>query len=361
MKKLLKLIKAIFIAMGGWWIYFFSGFFPRSEMKIVFGVHTNSLSGNVKALYLDSNYQKNKTKVFIYKNKKVRSYLKELNGDYIYYSVFSIKGIWHILTAKKFIYSSYPSDISFWLSRGAELFNVWHGTPLKKIERDVNTGFYAIKNRYERILKFIFPYLYAKPNLLLVSSDYEKKCFTTAFSVSGSQLVLAFPPRLIESRKDYINSINKDSILYCPTWRDDNSFSFYKNCNLSDLNELMIKENKLFIIKAHPSDSSVHLDKKYSNIKLADRTDDFYQLVKRASLVITDYSSIMFDCLYCNIPVALFCPDIQNYLKNSREFYCEMNQLPFAVYKNLIDLVASKEHKLNSDKIHYFSPYTNFL
>ncbi len=345
-------------------MYFLSGFFNRDEKKIVFGTHTGTFSGNVKSLYLDDSYKVGYKKIFIYKNEKIKFSLERLNvnGEYLFFSASSIVGLYHILTAKHFIYSSYVSDINYWLSKGAKLFNVWHGTPLKKIERDVTTGFYSIRNKYEFIFKYIFPYLYVRPDELLVCSEYEKRCFKTAFDVLNSSFVEAFPPRLKTLKADYESSQSKNLVIYAPTWRDDASFQFYKSCDLDKLNVLMAEKNLICLVKPHPSDKMQHLDKAYSNIKLAELSEDFYSLVKNAKLVITDYSSVMFDCMYCDIPIVLFCPDLDNYLKNSREFYCDINILPFSltcVSSELFELIRTESYIKMKNEI--FSPYENDL
>ncbi|OOF86126.1 CDP-glycerol glycerophosphotransferase family protein [Rodentibacter ratti] len=362
MKRLVKLLIAILVAVGGWILYFLSGFFKRDEKKIVFGTHTGTFSGNVKSLYLDASYKEKYQKIFIYKNEKIKVSLEKLNGEHLFFSVSSIKGIYHILTAKQFVYSSYVSDINYWLSRGAILFNVWHGTPLKKIERDVTTGFYSIRNKYEFIFKYIFPHLYVCPDKLLVCSEYEKQCFRTAFGVQDSTFVEAFPPRLKTLKDDYQVALPKNLVIYAPTWRDDASFQFYKSCELDKLNALMAEKNLICLVKPHPSDKTQHLDKEYSNIKPAELSEDFYDLVKYAKFVITDYSSVMFDCMYCDIPVILFCPDLDNYLKNSREFYCDINVLPFSLTRlssELLEFVRSESYINKENKMFY--PYDNNL
>lgn len=362
MRKLAKLFVATIIAIGGWVLYLLSGFFKRNEKKIVFGTHTGTFSGNIKSLYLDKTYKAECQKIFIYKNDKIKASLEELDGEYLFFSSSSITGIYHTLTAKCFIYSSYVSDINYWLSKGAKLFNVWHGTPLKKIERDVTTGFYSIRNKYEFIFKYIFPHLYVRPDNLLVCSEYEKQCFKTAFDVDDSVFVEAFPPRLKELKSDYKEIQLKNLIIYAPTWRDDASFQFYKNCDLDKLNTIVKEKNITFLVKPHPSDKTQHLDKEYSNIKLADLSEDFYSLVKNAKLVVTDYSSVMFDCMYCDIPVILFCPDLDSYLKNSREFYRSINTLPFIITDTSDTLLNNLVNNFIFPKdISKFLPYENNL
>ena len=117
---------------------------------------------------------------------------------YIAHGKYSLEGIYYSLKAGSYVYSGFPSDISYWLSGGAKYINVWHGTPVKKIERDVSTGYYSIRNRYAWLYNLAAPYYLSKPAALLASSPYEEKCFRTAFGVNDHSLVRAFPPRLEE-------------------------------------------------------------------------------------------------------------------------------------------------------------------
>lgn len=362
-KKLAKLGVSTLVALMGWIAYGVSGVVKRDPNKIVFGTHTGTFSGNIKAVYLDPEYQSTKRKIFIYRNEKIKESLAKLPGQYEYYSLYSIQGIRHSLTAGIFVYSSYASDISFWLSKGAKLFNVWHGTPLKKIERDVTTGFYSIRNKYENIFKYIYPHLFIRPNELLVCSEYEKRCFRTAFDVTDDVFVEAFPPRLEVLKENYHIVTEKPFVLYTPTWRDDASFCFEKSCDVEKLNAMMNNLGLTFLIKAHPSDKTVHLSQQFSNVRLADKTEDFYGLVSQARIAVTDYSSTMFDCLYCNIPTVLYCPDMDNYLTNSREFYIDIAELPFNLYKSGNEFIQalSKLESISDSNAVGFEPYKKKL
>ena len=52
-----------------------------------------------------------------------------------------------------------------------------------------------------------------------------------------------------------------------------------------------------------------------------------YYLV--ADIVVTDYSSVMFDAMQAGIPVLLLCPDLSTYLNQERGLYFRPEELPF--------------------------------
>jgi len=360
-----KVVKASLIAMVGWPLYLMSCFIPRCSNKYVFGVYTSNFSGNVKALYLDKSFVHGCEKIFVYREKSIKRILNSLphNERYVYCSVFSVKGVYHSLTAGCYIYSNYISDISFWLSNGSIAFNVWHGTPLKTIEKDVQVGKYSAKNKWGNVLKYVFPYFYVRPDKILVCSDYEKQCFKSAFDLQDDvQYVSSFPPRLNQVQHNREAS-TRETILYCPTWRDDGSFIFQNVVDVDRLNRLMVEMNLTFVIKPHPSDKACHLSATYTNVILEDRVVDIYDLLPKSALLLTDYSSMLFDAVYCEIPVMLFCPDLERYQKENRSFYARIQDLGLSVVVTENDLLKKIQNieTIQSAYIEnkYFAVYKN--
>lgn len=309
-----------------WLIFILTRFIKRDESIVVFGIHTKSFSGNVKALLLDKE-KGNYTSILISSDKSVIEQANNLGIRSAH--KLSYKGIYYSLKAATYIYSGFPSDINFWLSNGAKYINVWHGTPFKKIERDVETGRYSLRNKYKKLYGIFAPQYLTKPDIILASSLYEEECFKSAFSFPTEKMFRSFPPRLkgIRCREN-----KKLTVLYAPTWRDDQSYSITQLLDLSQLNRLLIEKNIIFNIKLHPSDKSNIDIKEDSNICFIDKNADIYEYLSNAELVISDYSSMIFEALYLNKEVHLYCPDYKNYLKNSRELYLKPSEdLPVSI------------------------------
>lgn len=344
-----------------WIIYFLSRTIPRDKTLIAFGTHTKSFSGNIKSLFL-KNDPSNYKKIFISNEKVLVDQLIDLG--YHAYMKLSFKGIWYSLRSGTYIYSGFPSDISFWLSSGTKYINLWHGTPIKKIERDVTTGKFSLKNRYPWVFKFLKPDLVLKPDVLLISSNYEEKCFTSAFNVESMDMFRTFPPRLeglMHNKTE--DTDNYTNILYTPTWRDDHSFSFANYVVLDSFNDFLVKNQIKFYIKLHPSDTSMQINEKFSNIISIGQSKDVYDFLEKTHILVSDYSSMVFEGLYLSKPVILFCPDYKNYQENSREFYIDpCEELPVMVsytQQELEDnlLISINNTKIDHKKFDSFKPY----
>jgi len=354
----MKLISLIFL-FPAWIVFLFSWLSSRSRDIIVFGVHTNSFSGNVKKLFLEDDGRY--SKIFISNNGELVRKLKR-DGYQAHFKL-STRGVYYCLKAGSYVYSSYPSDINFWLSGGAKYINVWHGTPIKKIERDVSKGYYSRRNKYSWLYWIAAPYLLAKPNSLLVSSGYEEDCFKSAFDVDDEALVRAFPPRLEALYIDSGTTAEEYKVLYVPTWRDDHSFIFANYVDLESFNSFLKKHRITFYIKHHPSDKSVETNVSFSQIITIGKNEDVYDFLKEADVVVSDYSSLIFDSLYLSKPVVLFCPDHESYQEVSREFYIDpCSDLPVKVSYSQAELevrVLSSviEGEFNLDKLVTFRHY----
>jgi len=321
----------------------------RDKHIIAFGTHTNAFAGNIKALLLEESSARFK-KVFIGKTQELTNKAQSLGVES--YWRYSPKGIWYSLRADIYIYSSYPSDINFWLSAGVKYVSVWHGTPLKKIERDVESGYYSLRNRYKWLFHIIAPYQLIKPDLLLVASPYEKECFSSAFDVNNSLFLELFPPRLnallAPSQKE---DDGYTTLLYAPTWRDDHSFEIENSTDIGMLDEFLIAHNLHIYCKPHPSDQSDYSGlKQAQNISLASKDDDIYTLLAKCDILITDYSSMLFEALYLNKAVVLFCPDYEIYQSTSRTFYRDpCRDMGLVVTEDTGSLMKAIEERLKSD------------
>ena len=134
---------------------------------------------------------------------------------------------------------------------------------------------------------------------------------------------------------------------------------FHKEVDLEKLNELMIEKKLTFVIKPHPSDTSEHINKNYSNIKLEAKTTDIYKLLPSAQILVTDYSSMIFDAMYMDIPIMLFCPDLDKYQHSNREFYKSIETLPIYLTKESSAFLSALKSASLKTKNKYYYPYKN--
>lgn len=111
----------------------------------------------------------------------------------------------------------------------------------------------------------------------------------------------------IKFYKKYPNAINKKIILWAPSFRGNGS-----NAKINYIEQVLKLKEKLndkyyFIIKLHP-----HLQKKYDVDNCDIATEKLYPVI---DILITDYSSVLYDFLLLNKNVIFYVPDYEEYIK----------------------------------------------
>ena len=123
-------------------IYLLSLLFPKNKKLFIFGSwFGDRYADNSKYLFEEmvSSYGSIVRSVWITKNKNVISFLQR--KGYEVYFAYSIKGIYLQLRASVFFCSVNSKDFFFaTLTFRNKIIQLWHGTPLKKVNFDVFTG-----------------------------------------------------------------------------------------------------------------------------------------------------------------------------------------------------------------------------
>lgn len=131
---------------------------------------------------------------------------------------------------------------------------------------------------------------------------------------------------------------DKKIYLYCPTFREaeGHKIKFEPNINWARI-ENSLDDNEIFLIHRHPvMHENLLRGKFYPNVKDYS-SEPLNELLSVADVLITDYSSVMFDGVLLNLPIVFYCPDIKKY---NRNFYVRYPiDLPGNVTENGEELI----------------------
>ncbi|UQS86533.1 CDP-glycerol glycerophosphotransferase family protein [Nicoliella spurrieriana] len=254
---------------------------------------------------------------------------------------FMPKWIWYMARAEFWVFNSRMP--AWWKKNYRTCYiQTWHGTPLKKLGIDINNvempG--TDTNRYHR--RFIAET--KRWDYLIAPNQYSKDIFKRAFQFHNQFLDIGYPRNDIlyaDNNKQQINklkqqligNVNQTVITYAPTWRDDQYVTRgqYKFDLPFDLKRFfqVVPNDTMLIIRPH------YLIKDHINIEgfenrvkiLAD--EDISSIYLITDLLITDYSSVMFDFANLNRPMLFYSYDLQHYRDQLRGFYFDyQSQLP---------------------------------
>ena len=184
-----------------------------------------------------------------------------------------------------------------------------------------------------------------KIDYIIAAGDGAIPMWASCANISQDKIIPLGMPRtdmFIDKKKGDGHTIlaNKRAYLYVPTFRElDEPASFKINFEQLD-HELT--DNEIFAVKAHMR-GKVMLDKSYKHIIEIPSTEPSSPYLYDCNVVITDYSSIIFDGYLLNKPAVLFekktgYPEVRGmYMKYPQE-YCSK----YATNeKDLLDILRS--------------------
>lgn len=350
----------------GYIVWVFSLVIPRSNKIWVFGSFRGAFADNAKYLfiYVSENDKEVKPVWISYKSSTVRQ-VQSLGLNAC--SLFSVKGLYYALRGGYYFFNAYSSDICYFTSGKAVLVNLWHGVGLKKIEFCIDRG--PLYDRYVRKTlkeRFYYPQVYRRPDYFVSSTPFQSVKFAQAFRIREGQCLNAGYPRndiLLsgeEERMDFIRRFEskqtnglierfqtyRQVFLYMPTWRESQRQLFAEYMDLSVLNALMKQKNSLLLLKPHANTIVENCDvlSHYSNILLLEGGTDIYPLLAYTDVLITDYSSILYDYLLLdNKGVILYLYDYEEYVKDRDFNYPFMENVVGEVAYSFTELTAMIE------------------
>ncbi|MEC0106173.1 CDP-glycerol glycerophosphotransferase family protein [Paenibacillus taichungensis] len=234
----------------------------------------------------------------------------------------------------------------------------WHGTPLKKLALDMEVMNIAGNVDIEQY-KSEFKKQAQDWDYLISQNQYSTEIFKRCFAFNKSVWEVGYPRNdnlIFLNNSEDINWIkrnldidqDKKIILYAPTWRDDEydspgQWKFNLKLNLNRLKEQLGNEYILIIKMHYFVDHNFSLDKNLEGfVRIFKAGHDIQQLYLISDILITDYSSVMFDYSLTRKPMIFFVYDITKYEKELRGFYFDLlKEAPGPIVYNEISLIES--------------------
>lgn len=199
----------------------------------------------------------------------------------------------------------------------------------------------------------------SKIDYVVIGSDFDERTCKEGFEVEKEYLLLGSSRSDIlfggeQYKKQILSAISTSEeykyLLYAPTFRTASSVdasgntvlnSYYSTHGELDYERLGQALEKRFggkwkiLLRLHPviaKQSKIH--KLPDNVIDCSDYPDSQELVLVSDLVITDYSSIVFEPAFVHKPVLLFCTDLEEYLSSERDLLLDYRKLPFMIAAN---------------------------
>ena len=220
----------------------------------------------------------------------------------------------------------------------------WHGTPLKRLGCDIETDSdprqskERMHKRYRRKGKKVTHFLSPSPyyNEKISSAfglDRAKENLFIECGYPRNDALFHYTEEDVASIKERLGiAADKQVILYTPTWRDsdykpESGFDYRASVDLQKVMDLL-PENCILLFRAHHQIGLAEVIEDTDNIIDVTDVDDINDLYIISDLMITDYSSTMFDFSVLKRPMVFHMYDKDEYATNIRGFYLDLSELP---------------------------------
>jgi len=235
------------------------------------------------------------------------------------------------LEAADVLVSNTHVQLDAWRKRpGATYLQTWHGTPLKRIHRD------AAHQPADDVMAALDEDI-ARWDLLVTPSAEGTRLLRAAFAYTGRVLETGYP------RNDVLHAPDRDArrarvraelgvsegttaVLYAPTYRDDEAVPGVDAPLGLDVEALAARlgDDAVVLLRLHhymghqsrpASGGRVHDVAAYADIS---------DLYLAADVLVTDYSSSMFDFAVTGKPIVVFAYDLAHYRDRLRGFTLDL-------------------------------------
>lgn len=208
------------------------------------------------------------------------------------------------------------------LREGQKLIQIWHACgAFKKFGLDAPSQLTPEEERAT----------HSQYSAVAVTSEKCRESYAGAFGISKEICLPLGLPRtdsLIKSAPVMRRNIfakypqldGKKIYLFCPTFREEDGRKAEYNPGIdwSELSKSM-RDDEVFIIRRHPLADYRFENGEYPNI-LDLSSDSTLELTAASDVIITDYSSVIYDAALLSVPSVFYCPDHKKY---ERGFYLD--------------------------------------
>jgi CDP-glycerol glycerophosphotransferase len=253
-----------------------------------------------------------------------------------------------------------------WTKRpGARYLQTWHGTPLKRIHYDAPA--IGPEDRLHKLDLDV-----AKWDHLLSPNRPSTERLRHAFRYRGSVVETGYPRNdllLADDREQRRTAVRADlgldddttAVLYVPTWRDHEYYEPVARLGL-DVGAFAagMGEGWVLLPRVHYYMADRLAVDAHSAVRDVSFHPDIRELYLAADVLVTDYSSAMFDFAVTGKPMIFFTYDFAHYRDTVRGFYFDfVPDAPGPVVETLPELLDALR-RLDADRAAYADRYAGF-
>ncbi len=339
-------------------VYLFASILPMKDRVVFATYRMTEVKDNFKFIY-DEIQSRNLNYECKFLLKKVEP---GLLGK-IKYLLHMIKATYYMATSKYFIIDDFYFPVYVVnLRKGSEIIQVWHACgAFKKFGYSIIEKEYGADNNYIKHIPIHKNYSH-----VLVSSNEVVKYYAEAFNMSQENIRPIGIPRtdiFFDAQKQekakqriyekYPILKNKKLILYAPTFRGSSQSNAKMDIKM-DIDKISknIDSDTIFGLKMHPFVKDFPDVSRYDNIVDMSDYEEINDILIITDILITDYSSIVFEYSLLERPMIFYADDKDIYEKERDFYYNYENMVPGPIINNTNDLLdAIKDEEFDKNRV----------
>ncbi|GLV52057.1 hypothetical protein TBS_26240 [Thermobispora bispora] len=253
------------------------------------------------------------------------------------------------LHTSRFVVANRRTQPGWYRKRPGQRFvQCWHGTPLKRLGRDVAGMPYAQRFPEEEWRRHVVMW-----DALISPNPFSTPILCRAFGYTGEVLETGYPrndalfrpERREQARRRLGIPEGRRAILYAPTWRDDELAGSGPVAPPLDVGRLAAALGDGDVVLLRPHYLVADRMTAPRGVRDVSRFPDMADLLAAADLLITDYSSAMFDFACTGRPMVFFTPDLERYRDEVRGFYFDFEaEAPGPILRATDEVVEVLKH-----------------
>ncbi len=348
-------------------VTFFFNFLPIRKNRILFwNMDGQGYGDNPKYIAKEMIERKCFDLIWLYNKDKLK-HIEEFPQEIKLIEYRSIKALYYLATYNFFISNVRQKLLQkngLQKKKNQIYIHTWHGNfAFKKIEAEypkLSKGYVEIAKKDSKQIDY----------LCSGSKWSEDRLFKETFWYNGRYFRggnprndILFNPtnNVIQKIQSYFQIKKSQKILlYAPTFRDNYEQDIYK-LDYKKIKETLEKKFKgewIILSRLHPNMiNKKNTLPKYSWLIDATNYPDMQELLVGVDILITDYSSSIFDFLNTEKPAFIFAPD-KDYYEKERGFVITYSESPFSVALNNETLITNI---LNFDQQEFSKQIKTFL
>lgn len=239
---------------------------------------------------------------------------------------------WDLLARARYYVVNDSVPPAFRRRPGQTVVQMWHGTPLKQIGHDFMHDYYtspevleALEHDSAQWSLLASPGSYATP-VLKRALGYEGEVVESG-SARTDALLKPDAARIAEVRRRLGLPEGKKVVLYMPTWRENrlgwslaSGYRLDLQIDIEAARRELGEDHVLLVRGHHKVNEQVRDGVRDGFVRDVSRWADPTDLLLVADVLISDYSSAIFDYAHTDKPILLFTYDLEHYRDTLRGF-----------------------------------------